>query len=235
MRYISLLFSVYMNFMFFHYSFLYGYNFFLSSLTLQIFYLYTQHRSYVVDEVIQLLWKLPFSKRAARAYHLSDEEQKQIQMVTALLLQLVLHSANLPEVLRQTSNDSSIFETPMETNYMIKCNEAAREACVSFWTHVLERLTSKSQDSSEVKVILENLVVDLLTTLNLPEYPAASLILEVRIPLFAIVSCFYNLPHLKMDTCRSSVSCCLKMLVQKLKILVYVLWQLIYLVQLLHV
>ncbi|XP_057521747.1 sister chromatid cohesion protein SCC2 isoform X2 [Amaranthus tricolor] len=149
------------------------------SLTSAIFYLYTQHRSYVVDEVIQLLWKLPFSKRAARAYHLSDEEQKQIQMVTALLLQLVLHSANLPEVLRQTSNDSSIFETPMETNYMIKCNEAAREACVSFWTHVLERLTSKSQDSSEVKVILENLVVDLLTTLNLPEYPAASLILEI--------------------------------------------------------
>ncbi|XP_048494464.1 sister chromatid cohesion protein SCC2 isoform X2 [Beta vulgaris subsp. vulgaris] len=149
------------------------------SLISGIFYSYSQHRSYVVDEVIQLLWKLPFSKRAARAYHLSDEEQKQIQMITALLLQLVLHSANLPEALRQTSNKSAIFETSIETNYLIKCNEAATEACVSFWTHVLQRLTSKSQDASEVKVIMENLVVDLLTTLNLPEYPAASLILEV--------------------------------------------------------
>ncbi|KAL2898524.1 Sister chromatid cohesion protein SCC2, partial [Bienertia sinuspersici] len=149
------------------------------SLISGIFYSYTQHRSYVIDEVIQLLWKLPFSKRAVRPYHLPDEEQKQIQMISALLLQLVLHSANLPEALRQTSNSSSIFETSIETNYLIKCNEAATEACVTFWTHVLQRLTSKSQDASEVKVIMENLVVDLLTALNLPEYPAASLILEV--------------------------------------------------------
>ncbi|XP_021751674.1 sister chromatid cohesion protein SCC2-like isoform X2 [Chenopodium quinoa] len=149
------------------------------SLISGVFYSYTQHRSYVVDEVIQLLWKLPFSKRAARAYHLPEEEQKQIQMITALLLQLVLHSANLPEALRQTSSTSAIFETTIETNYLVQCNEAATEACVSFWTHVLERLTSKSQEASEVKVIMENIVVDLLTTLNLPEYPAASLILEV--------------------------------------------------------
>lgn len=163
---------------------------------LQIFYSYSQHRSYVVDEVIQLLWKLPFSKRAARAYHLSDEEQKQIQMITALLLQLVLHSANLPEALRQTSNKSAIFETSIETNYLIKCNEAATEACVSFWTHVLQRLTSKSQDASEVKVIMENLVVDLLTTLNLPEYPAASLILEVRIPLLICYCLVFAIFHI---------------------------------------
>lgn len=150
------------------------------SLISGIFYAYTQHRSHIVDEVVQLLWKLPFSKRAARAYHLPDEEQKQIQMITALLLQLVLHSANLPETFRQASTNSAIFETAMETNCLIKCNEAATETCVSFWTHVLQRLTSvKSQDASEVKVIIENLVLDLLTTLNLPEYPASSLVLEV--------------------------------------------------------
>lgn len=145
-----------------------------------IFYSYAQHRSHVIEEVVQLLWKLPFAKRAARAYHLPDEEQKQIQMFSSLLLQLVLHSANLPEAFRQSSNSSAIFETALDTNYLIKCNEAATETCVAFWTHVLQRLTSvKSQDASEVKVIMENLVLDLLTTLNLPEYPAASLILEV--------------------------------------------------------
>ncbi|CAO2836029.1 unnamed protein product [Amaranthus hypochondriacus] len=46
------------------------------SLTSAICYLYTQLKSYVFGEVIQLLWKLPFSKRVARAFHLSDEEQK---------------------------------------------------------------------------------------------------------------------------------------------------------------
>ncbi|KAL9226081.1 hypothetical protein vseg_001931 [Gypsophila vaccaria] len=145
-----------------------------------IFYSYTQHRSHVVDEVVQLLWSLPFSKRAARSYHLADEEQKQIQMITALLLQLVTHSANLPETLRQPSINCAIFETTFEVGHLIKCNEAATETCVSFWTHVLQRLTTaKSQDASEVKVIMENVVLDLLTTLNLPEYPAASVILEV--------------------------------------------------------
>lgn len=204
------------------------------SLVFQIFYSYKQHKSYVVDEVIQLLWKLPFSKRAVRPYHLPDEEQKQIQMITALLLQLILHSANLPEFLRQTSSNSSIFETSIETDYMIRCNEAATEACASFWTHVLQRLTSKSQDASEVKVIIENLVVDLLTTLNLPEYPAASLILEVRIPLLVLIGCFYYLPHLKVVACRFSVSCCFRMLAQNQRMFRYAQWQLIYLVQLLH-
>ncbi|KAA8530428.1 hypothetical protein F0562_005137 [Nyssa sinensis] len=35
-----------------------------------IFHTYTQHRTYVMDEVLQLLLKLPFSKRIPRTYHL---------------------------------------------------------------------------------------------------------------------------------------------------------------------
>ncbi|KAK1297401.1 hypothetical protein QJS10_CPB15g01459 [Acorus calamus] len=82
------------------------------SLICGVFISYVQHRSFLMDETLQLLWKLPYSKRAFRAYHLPDEEQKQIQMIT------------------------------------------------------------------ELKVIMENLVMDLLTTLNLPEYPASATILE---------------------------------------------------------
>ncbi|KAF2313653.1 hypothetical protein GH714_012604 [Hevea brasiliensis] len=89
-----------------------------------IFYSYALHRTYVIDEVVQLLWKLPFSKRVLRAYHLPDEERRQIQIITALLIQLVHSSANLPDPLREASSD-------------------------------------------------------LLTTLNLPEYPASAPILEV--------------------------------------------------------
>ncbi|GAB4831731.1 hypothetical protein Ancab_005743 [Ancistrocladus abbreviatus] len=150
------------------------------SLISGIFYSYAEHRTQIVDEVVQLLWKLPFSKRAIRAYHLPDEEQKHIQMVAALLLQLVHHGTNLPEALRQQLSTSCILETTVDCSYLIKCHEAATEACVSFWTRVLQRFTSvKSQDASEVKVIIENLALDLLTTLNLPEYPAPALILEV--------------------------------------------------------
>uniref|UniRef100_A0A2P2MDE2 Nipped-B-like protein isoform X1 n=1 Tax=Rhizophora mucronata TaxID=61149 RepID=A0A2P2MDE2_RHIMU len=145
-----------------------------------IFYSYTEHRTYVIDEMVQLLWKLPYSKRAQRTYLLPDEEQRQIQMVTALLIQLVHNSANLPEALRQASSGSHILEISMDASYLTKCHEAITETCCLFWTRVLQRLaTVKNQDASEVKVMIDNLVTDLLITLNLPEYPASAPILEV--------------------------------------------------------
>ncbi|CAN7035053.1 unnamed protein product [Brassica oleracea var. botrytis] len=141
---------------------------------------YAQHRTYVIDELSQLLWKLPSSRRVLRTYLLPDEEQKQIQMVTALLIQLVHNSTSLPETLRQASCANSILETPVDDGYLTKCHEAVTETCCLFWTRVLERFASaKAQDASEIKVMIENLVNDLLTALNLPEYPSVSPILEV--------------------------------------------------------
>ncbi|KAI3938536.1 hypothetical protein MKX01_030829 [Papaver californicum] len=145
-----------------------------------VFSAYPQHRSYLIDETVQLLWKLPFSKRALRTYLLPDEELRQIQMITALLIQLVQSSANLPVILRQTLTVGSISDAPIDVCYPTKCNEASTEACCLFWTRVLQRLTTvKTQDASEVKVIIENIVMDLLSTLNIPEYPASAPILEV--------------------------------------------------------
>ncbi|KAK6913333.1 HEAT repeat associated with sister chromatid cohesion protein [Dillenia turbinata] len=145
-----------------------------------IFTSYGHHRTYVIDETLQLLWKLPFSKRALRAYHLPDEEQRQIQMITALLIQLVHCSASLPEALEQMLNENPILEVSVDANYPTKCHESATETCCLFWSRVLERFaTVKTQDVSELKVTMESLVTDLLTTLNLPEYPASAPILEV--------------------------------------------------------
>ncbi|XP_026405270.1 sister chromatid cohesion protein SCC2-like isoform X2 [Papaver somniferum] len=145
-----------------------------------VFSAYPQHRSYLIDETVHLLWKLPFSKRVLRTYPLPNEEQRQIQMITALLIQLVQSSANLPVVLRQTLTADSISDTPVGVFYPTKCNEASSVACCHFWTRVLQRLTTvKTHDASEVEVIIENIVIDLLSTLNLPEYPASAPILEV--------------------------------------------------------
>ncbi|KAF9624141.1 hypothetical protein IFM89_008079 [Coptis chinensis] len=146
------------------------------SLICGVFSSYSQHRVFVIDETVQLLWKLPVSKRALRAYYLPDEEQRQVQMITALLIQLVQYSTILPETLSGTS----ILDIPVDASYPTKCNEAATEVCCLFWKHVLQRLTAvKAQDASEMKMLIENLVTDLLTTLNLPEYPASAHILEV--------------------------------------------------------
>jgi len=136
----------------------------------------------LVDETIVLLRKLQFSRNAVRTYLLADEEQKQIQMITALLVHLVQFSAIVPDSLKGTVDWSTIVDAPVDASYPIKCHEAATEACCLFWTSVLQRFTAaKSQDMSEAKGIIDNLVQDLLTILNLPEYPAAASILEVTL------------------------------------------------------
>jgi cohesin loading factor subunit SCC2 len=147
----------------------------------QVFAFYTQHRGFLIDETLQLLRKMQFSKRALRTYHLPDEEQKQIQMITAILLHLVQFSATVPESLKSpTLSWSTLVDATVDPSYPVKCLTAVTEASCQFWTGVLQRVTgSKTQDLSEAKGILENLVADLLMTLNLPEYPASAPILEV--------------------------------------------------------
>lgn len=163
---------------------------------MQIYNSYAHHRTYVIDEISQLLWKLPSSKRALRAYLLPDEEQRQIQMVTALLIQLVHNSTSLPETLRQASSGNSIRDISVDAGYLTKCHEAATETCCLFWTRVLERFASlKAQDAAEIKVMIENLVTDLLMALNLPEYPSVSPILEVNVACY----CFFFIFHVKLS------------------------------------
>ncbi|XP_073147222.1 sister chromatid cohesion protein SCC2 isoform X2 [Henckelia pumila] len=141
-----------------------------------IYYTYTQHRSYVMDETVQIILKSPLSKRVPRTYHLPDEEHSQIQLITALCIQMVQYSANLPEAVR---SENPLLEVSVDPGYPAKCYEAITESCCLFWTRILQRLSStKSQDASELKMIMENLVMDLLTTLNLPEYPSSAAILE---------------------------------------------------------
>ncbi|KAJ4812552.1 Nipped-B-like protein [Rhynchospora pubera] len=146
-----------------------------------VFAFYTQHRGFLIDETLQLLRKIQFSKRAIRTYHLPDEEQKQIQMITAILLHLVQFSATVPDSLKSLNVSwSTLVDATVDPSYPIKCLNDATEASCHFWTGVLQRVTgSKTQDLSEAKGILENLVADLLVTLNLPEYPASAPILEV--------------------------------------------------------
>ncbi|PWA63918.1 Armadillo-like helical [Artemisia annua] len=147
-----------------------------------IFYSYSQHRVYVMDELLHLLMKLPFSKRIPRTYHLADEEQRQIQMITALLIQLIHCSGNLPSSLREAPDNNPLFNIGIDSSYPLQSQEAVTEACCLFWSRVLQRFANtknQNQDASEFKIMLENLVIDLLATLNLPEYPASAHILEV--------------------------------------------------------
>ncbi|PKA59771.1 hypothetical protein AXF42_Ash011895 [Apostasia shenzhenica] len=145
-----------------------------------VFAWYPQQRDLLLEETLHLLPKLQLSKRSLRAYHLPDEEHKQIQMITALLIQLAQFSANLPDAIKTASSVDAILSAQIADNYPLKCLALANTVGCALWTKVIERCTNtKAQDLSESKMALESLVSDLLTTLNLPEYPASASILQV--------------------------------------------------------
>ncbi|XP_024530333.1 sister chromatid cohesion protein SCC2 isoform X2 [Selaginella moellendorffii] len=136
-----------------------------------VFNIYPQHQTVMIDELLSMLWKLPSSKKNLRTYHLPEEEHKQIQMLVALLLQLVQCSVALPEL--RTGQEKASTDTR-------KCFEPAVSICNYFWRNVFQRwAVPKAQEGSDVKLVMENLVLDLLATINVPEFPAASLLLQV--------------------------------------------------------
>lgn len=144
-----------------------------------MFSCYPQHRTVILDEILSLLWKLPSSKRNLRAYHLPDEESKQIQMLTALILQLVQCSVCLPEALEGPAPNTG-SDANDGSNSALKSIDPAMDASTYFWRNVLQRWTMpKAQEGADVRYLVENLVTDLLTTLNAPEFPAANVLLQV--------------------------------------------------------
>jgi hypothetical protein len=61
----------------------------------QIFTKYEKHRRLLLDDILASIARLPSSKRSLRSYRLNSEEH--IQMLTALVLQLIQCVVVLPE------------------------------------------------------------------------------------------------------------------------------------------
>ena len=112
-----------------------------------------------------------------------DEESKQIQMLTALVLQLVQCSVSLPNEIPEksviTTTQSDVNDG---SNATFKGMDPAMDTSTYFWRNVLQRWTApKAHEGSDIRSLVENLVIDLLTTLNAPEFPAANVLLQVII------------------------------------------------------
>jgi len=87
------------------------------------------------------------------------------------------------EVERNDQNGDTILQ---------KVFEPAMEVTSHFWQNVFQRWAApKTPDGADAKGIVDNLLVDLLTTLNVPEFPAASLLLQVSLDpiLFQVYLC----------------------------------------------
>uniref|UniRef100_UPI003AAB0814 nipped-B-like protein A n=1 Tax=Centroberyx gerrardi TaxID=166262 RepID=UPI003AAB0814 len=144
-----------------------------------VFSRYEKHRQLILEEIFTSLARLPTSKRSLRNFRLNssdkDGEPMYIQMVTALVLQLiqcVVHLPNDKDTLDEY--DSKVDQDVLITNSY----ETAMRTAQNFLSVFLKKCGSK-QGEEDYRPLFENFVQDLLSTVNKPEWPAAELLLSL--------------------------------------------------------
>ncbi|KAL5501640.1 SCC2 [Sanghuangporus vaninii] len=172
------------------------------SLVRSIYAYHEDQRSWIIEEILTSLVRLSDSKQKAGVFRLRDG--RSIRTVSALLLQLVQTSAHSVRVeahrlkkmrqqrlalKRQESNSGIQQESSTEQLvfeeaglYSTGLDEPTKAAksIVMFLTQRSGRgKSTKNTNELEYRVILDNLINDLLLVLFWPEWPAASLVLSV--------------------------------------------------------
>ncbi|XP_047236736.1 nipped-B-like protein A isoform X3 [Girardinichthys multiradiatus] len=143
-----------------------------------VFSRYEKHRQLILEEIFTSLARLPTSKRSLRNFRLNssdqDGEPMYIQMVTALVLQLIQCVVHLP-------CDKDVFEEydKVDQDVLITNSyETAMRTAQNFLSVFLKKCGSK-QGEEDYRPLFENFVQDLLSTVNKPEWPAAELLLSL--------------------------------------------------------
>jgi len=164
-----------------------------------VFAKYDKHRKLVLDDILASIARLPQTKRSLRTYRLNRNEN--IQMLTALVLQLIQCVIGLPDKMgrpkdeKKKKDEEEVKEEEDEEPiidrdvYVNNKYESAMATAVQFLTVFLKKCGSKSEDI-DYRPLFENFLQDLLTTVNTPEWPAAELLLSLLGKL--LVSKFAN-------------------------------------------
>ncbi|KAF0033934.1 hypothetical protein F2P81_014000 [Scophthalmus maximus] len=144
-----------------------------------VFSRYEKHRQLILEEIFTSLARLPTSKRSLRNFRLNssdqDGEPMYIQMVTALVLQLIQCVVHLPSD-RDAFDE---YDSKMDQDVLITNSyETAMRTAQNFLSVFLKKCGSK-QGEEDYRPLFENFVQDLLSTVNKPEWPAAELLLSL--------------------------------------------------------
>uniref|UniRef100_A0A8C9SUX1 Nipped-B protein n=1 Tax=Scleropages formosus TaxID=113540 RepID=A0A8C9SUX1_SCLFO len=157
-----------------------------------VFSRYEKHRQLILEEIFTSLARLPTSKRSLRNFSLFncqyappsrlnssdvDGEPMYIQMVTALVLQLIQCVVILPSD-KDNGSEDEIDKKVDQDVLIINSYETAMRTAQNFLSVFLKKCGSK-QGEEDYRPLFENFVQDLLSTVNKPEWPAAELLLSL--------------------------------------------------------
>ncbi|DBB01136.1 TPA: hypothetical protein ACH3X1_001027 [Trebouxia sp. C0004] len=125
------------------------------------------------DVLTQVLPCVPVGKRCPRAYLVGDEKSASIQVIVAMLVQMIQACVQLP--VSSGQDDSS------EVTDLRDCFAPAVAHSDMFWHGCFDRFPSakaqKSDSDLDVKQLVEQIILDLLRIQNLPAWPAAGTVL----------------------------------------------------------
>jgi cohesin loading factor subunit SCC2 len=160
----------------------------------QVFASYPDQRSFILDEVLTSLAKLPANRQNARHFKLLDG--KSIQLVSALMMKLVqacgacfnirnIDSASMENRLAENDEDAEHTQRQRRINLYAdewaNASKAAHQSANYIVTYLTNRAlqTSKTTPTdSPFKALLDIFTEDFLTVLAAPEWPAAELLLR---------------------------------------------------------
>lgn len=125
---------------------------------------------------------MPCSKKNLRPYKLVNNGGS-IQIITALVLQLIQCSSVLPHSLSDSKkgNKRKPFETEVRVDkdlLILEKYDTAVSIGGNFLTTFLNKCKSRSSET-DFRPLFENFIYDLLTTVNKPEWPASELLLSL--------------------------------------------------------
>ncbi|KAH0627889.1 hypothetical protein JD844_008441 [Phrynosoma platyrhinos] len=141
-----------------------------------VFSRYEKHRQLILEEIFTSLARLPTSKRSLRNFRLNssdtDGEPMYIQMVTALVLQLIQCVVHLPSGEKDSNTEDESNKKVDQDVLITNSYETAMRTAQNFLSIFLKKCGSK-QGEEDYRPLFENFVQDLLSTVNKPEWPAA--------------------------------------------------------------
>ncbi|XP_036266914.1 nipped-B-like protein isoform X6 [Pipistrellus kuhlii] len=147
-----------------------------------VFSRYEKHRQLILEEIFTSLARLPTSKRSLRNFRLNssdmDGEPMYIQMVTALVLQLIQCVVHLPSTEKDSNSEEDSNKKVDQDVIITNSYETAMRTAQNFLSIFLKKCGSK-QGEEDYRPLFENFVQDLLSTVNKPEWPAAELLLSL--------------------------------------------------------
>lgn len=143
------------------------------------------HRKLLLNDILASMARLPSTKRNLRSYKL--DANTDIQMLTALVLQLIQCVVVLPDKLMDADSElkKQVSDVISDKKMIVDKDVYVQQkytSAVSIGGMFLDTFLNKCRSRSEetdFRPMFENFVHDLLVTVNKPQWPAAELLLSL--------------------------------------------------------